>query len=166
MKLHIGPLTEEQIRTFMTWEYVQPYDIYNLSSAEGEETINFFLDPQNGYFAIAGEGGELLGFCNFGADAQVPGGDYTDDGIDIGMGLRPDLTGKGHGREYAAVVFRFAGEQYPQQKQRVTIAEFNQRAQRLCEQFGFVATARFIKEGNGRPFIIMVRPAQPDQEST
>lgn len=161
MKPCINPLVEEQIHTFISWAYPEPYNIYDMSSEE--DVVSFFLDPQNGYFAITDGSGELLGFCNFGADAHVPGGDYSEDGVDIGMGMRPDLTGLGHGRDYAAVVFSFAEERYPQQRQRVTIAEFNLRAQRLCAHFGFVKASHFKKEGGGRPFIIMVREPQPDQ---
>ncbi len=164
MKLSVNPLVEEQIHTFISWAYPEPYNIYDMSSEEGEDIVSFFLDPQNGYFAITADSGELLGFCNFGADAQVPGGDYSEDGVDIGMGMRPDLTGQGHGRDYADPVFSFAQKRYPQQRQRVTIAEFNHRAQRLCAHFGFVKASQFTKEGDGRPFIIMVREPQADQE--
>ncbi|MDX1414771.1 MAG: GNAT family N-acetyltransferase [Candidatus Promineifilaceae bacterium] len=161
MNLRILPLSEEQVRDFLTWEYQESYAIYNMSSEEGEETISFFLDPENGYFSIVDESGKLLGYCNFGADAQVPGGDYDEEALDIGMGMRPDLTGKGQGKAYAQAVFNFAKKRYPVMRQRVTIAEFNHRAQRLCANMGFHPVARFAKKDDGRPFIIMVRKSDP-----
>ena len=93
MKLLVEPLTAEQVRAFMAWEYAGSYAVYNMAP-ENEEDRRFFLDPENGYFGICNESGELLGFCNFGADARVPGGDYGAEAVDIGMGMRPDLTGR------------------------------------------------------------------------
>lgn len=157
MKLTIEPLRAEQVRAFMQWEYSGPYAMYNMSAADEEAEISFFLDPQNGYFAITDEDGTLLGFCNFGADARVPGGDYTAETVDIGMGMRPDLTGQGNGAVYAAAVFEFARNHYPDQSHRVTIAEFNERAQQLCRKVGFVQVERFERGKDGRGFVVMVR---------
>jgi hypothetical protein len=42
----------------------------------------------------AGEVGQI-GFCCFGPDAQLRGGDYHEPALDVGLGLRPDLVGKG-----------------------------------------------------------------------
>lgn len=157
MELTIKPITADQVRALIAWEYAGPYAIYNMSAAEGEYEESYFLDADNGYLAIMEEQGEFLGFCNYGKEARVPGGDYSSAAIDIGMGMRPDLTGQGKGALYAAAVFEFAQREYPSLRQRVTIAEFNKRAQQLCRKFGFVQVARFEDERNGRPFIVMVR---------
>lgn len=157
MKPKIKSLTSEQVRSFIQWEYTGPYAMYNMSDEDEEAQILFFTDPQNGYFAITDDKGTLLGFCNFGADARVPGGDYSLEAIDIGMGMRPDLTGQGNGNLYAGAVFDFAMIHYPGQQHRVTIAEFNQRAQQLCRKVGFKQVARFDREKDDRPFVIMIR---------
>ena len=153
----IESLTTEQVRDFIRWEYSGPYAMYNMSDEDEEAQHLFFLDPQNGYFAITDGKGTLLGFCNFGEDARVPGGDYSLDAMDIGMGMRPDLTGQGNGNLHASVVFDFAMINYPGQQHRVTIAEFNQRAQRLCRKLGFKQVARFERERDGLPFVVMIR---------
>jgi len=157
MKLLVKPLSADQVRTFIKWEYAGSYALYNMTPENEEAEIRFFLDAENGYFAITDEEGAFLGFCNFGADARVPGGDYHAEAVDIGMGMRPDLTGQGKGALYAAAVFDYAETHYPQQLQRVTIAEFNQRAQQLSRKFGFVQVARFRREKDKRPFVIMTR---------
>jgi hypothetical protein len=125
VKLTIVSPTVEQIRSYIGWQYIGPYALYNLSAEDEAAEVDFFLDPENGYFAILDDEGTLLGFCNFGADARVPGGDYSDEAVDIGMGMRPDLTGKGKGALYAAAVFDFAKTRYSEKRHRVTIAEFN-----------------------------------------
>ena len=75
----IQSLTRAQIHSFLGWKYDEPYAIYNMSGDDPQEALAFFSDPANGYFAIVGEGDELLGFCNFGADARVSGGDYDEE---------------------------------------------------------------------------------------
>lgn len=160
MKVTVEQLTRDQVRTFIRWQYAGPYAVYNMPVENEEDEMRFFLDPQNSYFAIVDEAGAFLGFCNFGADAQVPGGDYSAAAIDIGMGMRPDLTGQGQGVLYATAVFDFAQARFPNQAQRVTIAGFNERAQQLCRKFGFATADRFEREKDGRPFVIMVRHPQ------
>lgn len=159
MPLSIQPLTEAQIRDFIRWQYDDPYAMYAMTDENEAESIAFFSDEANGYFAIVDETGLLLGFCNFGADAQVPGGDYTTEAIDVGMGMRPDLTGQGQGVDYAQAVFDFADKQFPHQPFRATIAEFNQRAQKVCLKHGFVVVDRFERLSDKRQFLILIREA-------
>ena len=157
MNLSIQPLTESQIQEFISWQYDGPYAMYTMNDENEAELVTFFTDPANGYFAIVDEAGLLLGFCNFGADAQVPGGDYNQDAIDVGMGMRPDLTGQGQGADYARAVFEFAQKQDPGQAFRATIAEFNKRAQKVCLKHGFKVVDRFERPKDKRPFLILMR---------
>ncbi|MCA9936853.1 MAG: GNAT family N-acetyltransferase [Ardenticatenaceae bacterium] len=155
MNLSIQPLTTNQICAMLQWQYDGPYALYNMQTNDEAGQIAFFSDPANGYFAIVNEIGEFLGTCNYGADGRVPGGTYDDSAIDIGISMRPDLTGKGNGHIYAAAVFNFARQHYPTLNLRVTIAEFNGRSQRVCEKHGFQITQRFVRESDQRPFVIM-----------
>ncbi len=157
MRLSIQPLTEAQIRDFIRWQYDGPYAMYAMHDENEAESVAFFSNPTNGYYAIVDEAGLLLGFCNFGADAQVPGGDYTTDAIDVGIGMRPDLTGLGQGVDYAQAVFDFAYKLFPHRPLRATIAEFNQRAQKVCLKHGFVVVDRFERPDDKRPFVILLR---------
>lgn len=157
MNLSVKPLTKTQIREFISWQYDGPYAMYSMTDENEEELLSFFSDSENGYFAIVDETDLLLGFCNFGEDAQVPGGDYSTNAIDVGMGMRPNLTGRGQGVDYAQAVFDFAFKQFPNQAFRATIAEFNQRAQKVCLKHGFVVVDRFERTSDKRPFIILLR---------
>lgn len=159
MNLSIQPLTEPQIREFIKWQYDGSYAMYSMTEDNEEEALAFFSDTANGYFAIVDETDLLLGFCNFGEDAQVPGGDYSADAIDVGMGMRPDLTGQGQGVDYTQAVFVFAQKQYPGRAFRATIAEFNERAQKVCLKHGFKVVDRFERASDKRPFLILLREA-------
>ena len=154
MEIIIAPIIESEAKEIAHWRYPEPYDIYNLS--EIEEAICYVLDPENRFYAIKENKGELLGFCSFGKDGQVPGGDYSFDALDIGLGIRPDLIGKGRGIEYVKCVSHFAEEKFAPPLLRVTIAKFNQRAQRVWKKAGFQIVESFPQAGTGRRFVVMV----------
>lgn len=140
----------------MSWRYEPPYDIYNLDSAD-EEDIKFFLDSQNGYYSLTNEQGELVAYCCFGLDGQVPGGDYSLDALDIGLGVRPDLTGQGRGSLFVNAVLDFAQEMFAPAAFRVTIAEFNERALRVWQKAGFRPVQTFQRKLAGMAFVVLIR---------
>lgn len=157
MKLTIIPLSRSGIEAITSWRYEPPYDIYNLAHPPSAEAVGYFQNPAFAYHEIQDEAGEIVGFCSFGADGQVPGGDYSQEALDIGMGMRPDLTGQGLGSTVAATVVDFAVAQYAPSMLRVTIAAFNHRAQRVWLKMGFQHTERFGREADQMPFIVLSR---------
>ena len=77
VKISFNPIDELAAREIITWRYEPPYDIYNLE--ESETSIQYALNPQNNFYAMRIENNQLAGFCSFGKDGQVPGGDYSGD---------------------------------------------------------------------------------------
>jgi RimJ/RimL family protein N-acetyltransferase len=109
--------------------------------------------------------GDLIGYCCFGSDARVPGGDYSQtepEVLDIGVGLRPDLTGRGLGREFVKTILDFANLCFQPAYFRVAVAAFNQRSRKTFQKLGFVVQDRFKKEPGEIEFIQLVKPAQED----
>lgn len=150
-------MDETSARTIQSWRYQAPYDIYNPGSGEVEKEIQCFMDPGHQYYRMADEQGELVAYCCFGLQAQVPGGDYSGKALDIGLGVRPDLTGQGQGLAYVDGVLDFARVTFTPCAYRVTIAEFNERARRVWGKAQFQFVARFQRERDGRSFVVMVR---------
>lgn len=103
--------------------------MYNFDPKHRQTDLDHILNPQKAFFAILNSEGELEGFCSFGPDGQVSGGNYSEPALDIGLGIRPDLTGQGSGRHYAQAVAEYGAQCYGMNRLRVTIATFNQRAQ-------------------------------------
>ena len=157
MQVRIIPVNESQVQAFSTWRYAPPYDVYNHDAEAADASPDYFLDPAVACHAIVDETGNLVGFCTFGKDGQVPGGDYSPDAIDIGMGMRPDLTGQGQGALFRDAVIDFALRTFSPTMLRVTIADFNQRARRVWEQAGFEQVQRFRSEFNGLDFVVLVK---------
>jgi RimJ/RimL family protein N-acetyltransferase len=134
--------TGEDIRLFSEWTYEAPYDAYNITESP-DEAVEYFLRPDVRCHALV-ETGKLVGFVTFGSDAHVPGGDYTREALDIGLGIDPELTGKGNGNRYIDAAVAFADAMLKAQRMRVTIAASNVRAQRAWKSVGFVQTGDFL----------------------
>ena len=158
MKIDYRPADEKSARGFLQWHYEPPYDIYNCPPADLEEALQYNLDPKNNVYAMFDEHVELVAYCSYGQDAQVPGGDYSEEALDIGLMVKPELTGQGLGAAFAREVIRNGVEKYTPKKLRVTIAAFNKRAIRTWEKNGFQQTQTFKRRSkDGMEFIVMTK---------
>jgi [ribosomal protein S18]-alanine N-acetyltransferase len=153
ISVQIVPMTAAYAAEIATWRYPAPYDCYDMTGADPA----FLAGPESGFFALTDETG-LIGFRSFGADGQVPGGDYDDSALDTGGGLRPDLTGKGIGREAIRTGLEFGAQRFHPAAFRVTVATFNVRAQRVIAALGFRQTGTFRATTDGRSYGIWIRP--------
>lgn len=150
-------MDETSARTILSWCYDEPYALYNMAPGQIEESLQAFLDRHNAYHAITDEHGDLMAYCCFGPDAQVLGGDYNADALDVGIGVRPDLTGRGLGFTLLNAVLGFARRMFTPSMFRATVAEFNKRALRVCEKVGFRPVQTFQRDRDGRAFVVLVR---------
>jgi RimJ/RimL family protein N-acetyltransferase len=141
----ISPLSEENARKITTWCYDPPYDLYDLAP----EHLQELLDPDLRYHQVLDQSGVLVGFCCFGWDAQVPGGEYQrgePEVLDIGVGLCPPLTGQGQGAGFVGEILEYGRKVYRPEIFRVTIAGFNQRSLKTFQKLGFVIKSSFKRE--------------------
>jgi RimJ/RimL family protein N-acetyltransferase len=153
------PATEEMARQYVHWQYEPPYHIYNCLPDYLDEEIAYQVDPQNCIFTIHDSDGELTGYCSFGHDAQVRGGDYSSEALDIGLMIHPDLTGQGLGGGFVRDVIRFGVDKFRPELLRVTIAGFNKRARRVWEKNGFTQAQTFRRDLDRMEFVILTRAA-------
>ena len=122
------------------WKYDGEYAFYDMTA--DPEDYEEIVDPEkrgDRYFSVF-DGDGLIGFfcvVREGAD------------VEIGLGLRPDLTGKGRGRAFLEEILRFARENYSFEKIRMDVASFNQRAIKVYERVGFVKTGTAKVPTNG-----------------
>lgn len=164
MTLLFRPMDAEGARTLIGWRYEPPYQVYHIEllPEHMDMAIAFLTDPINAYCRIEGDDGSIEAFCCFGHDAQVDGGDYHEDALDLGLGVRPDLTGQHRGVIYTTALSNYAIETFSPRKLRVTIADFNQRALRVWQKAGFQHTQEFRSTSNGRGFVILTREVSAD----
>lgn len=155
MKLHSQIMTSPIAKEILEWQYDPPYDFYNCEP--NEEGVQELLT--SGYHAVVTEKRDVIGFYCSGASAQVPAGRqagvYDSEAIDVGIGMRPDLTGKGYGSIFFLFVLQMVFQSYPDQIYRLTVACFNERAIKLYQKLGFQIQSQF---SNGKDaFFTMVK---------
>jgi RimJ/RimL family protein N-acetyltransferase len=139
MEFTFRPMDRDSAERVVAWRYAAPYDFYNVDAS----AMPALLEPTNAYYVASTADDDLVGFCCFGADARVPGGTYDDTAVDVGIGLRPDLTGRGLGTDFLLTVLAFAGQELGASRFRATIAAFNARSLLVAERTGFVRTSAF-----------------------
>jgi len=150
----IHKLTIEEAKKINTWTYEEPYSLYSFSGEK--EVIEELLDGT--YYGCCDDQGDLIGYFCFGANAQVPGGRDAnlyggEDVIDIGLGMKPALTGKGIGKEFFQAGIAFATKEFNAKMFRLSVATFNTRAITLYKNIGFKQGTIFLSRG--REFMLM-----------
>ncbi len=153
LRMRIAALTPAYARDIATWHYDPPYDCHDMIAVDPA----YLAEPAAGFFALVDPDG-LIGFRSFGADGQVPGGQYDASALDTGGGLRPGLTGKGLGQEAFRTGLEYGRRRLAPVAFRVTIASFNVRAQRVVGSIGFRAAGSFLALAGGRSYEMLVRP--------
>ena len=126
--MHARELTVEEAEQPLGWHYPEPYET---SDAEGP------LGQDLGFFAVDDEDGRLVGFGCTGVEARVPGVEDESGTVDVGYGMRPDLVGRGLGREFVGAVLAHAAEANPSARLRMSILRWNDRSRRVAEAHGF-----------------------------
>jgi ribosomal-protein-alanine N-acetyltransferase len=154
----IKPLTELHAREILTWRYPHPYSFYDPPYDDrGDHYVRQFLKPELQFHSVVDRSDQFVGFCSFGIDGQVPGGDYSASALDIGLGMRPDLTGLGLGRAFVGAILGHARQAMSPEIFRLTVADFNQRAMVLYRQMGFVRSDSFIEPVQRTSYSILLR---------
>ena len=153
----IAPLTEAHARQILCWRYAAPYDFYNPPDTDRieDQYLQRFLNPAYAFHAVMDSQQTLFGFCSFGIDGQVPGGDYAETALDIGLGMRPDLTGQGHGKVFFAAILAFIHAHFCAARRRLTVAQFNRRALSQDTRLGFHETAVFTDSRHAIAYTVL-----------
>lgn len=155
MSLSIKKMNQHYAVEALCWKYPKPYDIYN-----NILTTDAILELlSNKYYVILDKNDSLIGFFCTGRSAQVPAGDsvgvYKEECVDIGIGMKPELTGKGKGYDFFSYILTFVKEFHKGKDIRLTVAIFNERAIHLYEKAGFIKQGEFAKDDVD--FITMIK---------
>jgi RimJ/RimL family protein N-acetyltransferase len=131
--MRVEPWAEEHAREVESWHYEPPYDFYDLASDPADAAE--MRDParREQYRALLGDDGRLDAFWYFKAQDHV---------VEVGLGLRPDLTGRGLGESFMRAQLEHAREQWQPESFRLFVAAWNERAIRLYERLGFREVGR------------------------
>ena len=129
-------------------------------------SVPSLLKPCFLYHSVYDECGELVGYFCFGEDARVTAGRQLgvyekEPAVDVGLGMKPNLTSQGLGTEFVLTGLRFAKENLSPPAFRLTVASSNLRAIRVYERVGFEAVETFGARtpDGGRDWLLMRREA-------
>lgn len=134
----IVPRLQRHEAAISRWHYEGAYAFYNAKESLTAECPDQPAGENS--FVWIDSGGEVLGHVSYGPDGRIPtveGYEYAGDALDIGLGLRPDLCGRGLGAAFVALCVQFGREQYGAARFRLSVAAFNERAIRTYKRAGF-----------------------------
>jgi [ribosomal protein S18]-alanine N-acetyltransferase len=160
LRFVLTQITRADALAISRWRYDEPYSVY-----DGNPTsVDSLLEARFFYHSVHDESGDLIGYFCFGEDARVSAGRRLgiykrEPSLDVGLGMRPDLTGQGLGEEFVRSGLLFANEAYSPQGFRLTVATFNRRAISVYERVGFepVETFGVVTRDGEREWLLMRR---------
>ena len=138
--MKVEALNDDQAAAIAEWRYEFPYEWYDTSA--DPRRVELFANPvRRTHLRAVVDDGELVGFFNF-----VP----ERDEVRIGLGMRPDLTGRGLAQPFIEAGLDYARREWRPLHFRLWVARWNERALRAYRSAGFreVASAeesRFVE---------------------
>jgi len=150
----IRTLTQADAEAIALWHYPEPFSFYDWS-ADADDLAELLSPTLRGdaYFAVDDGNGEPMGFFSFRRTKPET--------VDIGLGLHPDLTGRGLGGSFLQAGLEYASARFAPKRFTLSVATFNTRAITVYERAGFSATRVYLHSTNGGEweFVDMERPA-------
>ncbi len=134
-------MTQSAAQAIRAWRYAAPYDFYDLDA--DEDDLAEFMHQRNWpgtYFTAHDPEGDLIG--NFVYHRQ--GTSAT-----VGLGLRPDLTGKGLGTLFVASGLDHGARKLGIEVYTLAVATFNERAITVYRRLRFRTEEEFDQHTNG-----------------
>jgi ribosomal-protein-alanine N-acetyltransferase len=129
--MEVRALTGADGEAILAWRYPGRYSTYDFDDPSA-------LDSD--IWAVT-EGGELIGYCCFGAPARVPGAEEEPGVLDLGYGL--------------ATILDYALGRHGPERVRLFVLDWNERSRRVAEGHGF-AVESTLESDEGR-FLVMAR---------
>jgi ribosomal-protein-alanine N-acetyltransferase len=127
VKFEFTKMSDEEAQQIAGRRYHLAYD-----AISDQDDLAELLDPRRreyDYFSALDEKGALVGFFQFKRDGK---------GVEVRLGLRPDLTGKGLGRGFLLAGLDFARWSFSPHGFRLSVATFNERARKVYGGVGSI----------------------------
>ena len=134
-------LSQEEAQALAEWHYPEPYSFYDWTA--DADDLRELLDPAlrgEAYWAVRDDEEELVGYFSLKPNGAA---------VEIGLGLRPDLTGQGLGADFLAAGLEFARERFSPERFTLAVATFNERAIKVYERAGFTRDRVYLHQTAG-----------------
>ena len=142
MRFRIDPMEQAEAEEVATWRYPADYAFDN-ADADADDLAELLDGERRAqrYFTVRDEQASLVGFFQFKRPDM--------DTVEVGLGLRPDLTGRGLGETLVRAGLAFARRRYRPKQFRLAVAAFDRRAIPVYERCGLVEVRRYVHQTNG-----------------
>jgi ribosomal-protein-alanine N-acetyltransferase len=137
----VRPLTQADAEAVAAWRYPGDYAFYDWTADPGD--LALLLDParrRDAFHAAEGEDGSLAGFFQIEPSAGS---------VELGLGLRPDLCGRGLGKGFTHTGIELVRRLHGPVRITLAVAAFNRRAITVYERCGFTETGRHVRHTAG-----------------
>jgi ribosomal-protein-alanine N-acetyltransferase len=144
MSIRIVSMDSEHASEILGWHYPGHLSFYDLGN--DPEDIREILDHRRygvNLFSAVDEQGELIGELTL---------NQSGDEMEMGVGLRPDLVGKGLGKELMEKGMEFARNMSRFDRFTIRVWKLNGRAIRLYQEAGFEIEKEYLNFIEGIPF--------------
>lgn len=146
-------MTEPEKELIASWNYTGDYEIYNMPSYQEQKAQGVGLgDPlcATNYYSYY-DGDTLIGFTNILEEPSE---------VFIGIGVTPDLCGRGYGQNILRIAYEISKTHYPDKPLYLEVRAWNQRAIECYKKAGFTPDGDVFEQktmlGTGQ-FLRMVK---------
>ena len=123
------------------WHYNDMYSFYDMEN--DQEDLEEIITPKlrgNKYYQVLNEKDELVGyFCLE---------KLSEEKVEVGLGLRPDLTGRGLGLNFVTEIEAFIQDNFNYRIIILSVASFNKRAIKVYQRAGFKTDGSKLQKSN------------------
>lgn len=155
MRFTFRAMQATDVDEIVTWRYDPPYGEYDPAHSQTDvDEMRAAVGSPN-WFVAVGDEGRPSGFVV--ARVGEEDGEVV---VEAGLGLRPDLTGKGIGPGFVEDVVELVRERWAPRTMVLDVLPWNERAMRAYEKAGFSrfpAYERTFEDGNVVTFVPMRR---------
>jgi [ribosomal protein S18]-alanine N-acetyltransferase len=141
MDYKFNEVSQEQAETILNWHYEGEYSFYDYEN--DEENLVKLLNPHGDIYYMVKKGNDEVGFFCY---------EIEEDSVEIGLGMKPELTGRGMGLDFLKAGINFAISKYNPKEITLSVATFNKRAIKVYEKAGFESVKTFMQDTNGGRF--------------
>lgn len=137
-------MTQQQAKDIAyKWHYDGVYSFYDMEADE-EDLAEFLNSNKRDSTYVVTKDSDVIGFFSFNKTENNT--------VDIGLGMRPDLTGSGNGSEFIMAGIEFVKSNYSPDEITLSVATFNQRAIKVYRKIGFKDVETYMQDTNGSSF--------------
>ena len=142
--MKVKPMLQVEAEIIANWKYSGIYSFYDMTADE-EDYQEFINEETRGEHAFSVyERGKLIGFYSLTS--------VESETVDLGLGLRPDMTGQGIGGSFLQKALDYAELHYGARSFTLSVATFNERAIRVYKNAGFKVIHTFMQPTNGSEY--------------